>query len=115
MKKIFTIISLLFILASCSFNKPEQKTEETQTGTTTNLETSNETETQSGSEGNTDSTSIDDTQVSEKGATNTVKSSTGATNSGTGTTQKKAEEEKIVKEFEKEIDGLFNLIEKDGK
>ncbi|NUJ97346.1 hypothetical protein HGA92_00990 [Candidatus Gracilibacteria bacterium] len=52
MKKILTIISLLFVLASCSFNKAEQKIDETQTGAI-NLENNTETETQSGSEENT--------------------------------------------------------------
>jgi uncharacterized protein YxeA len=53
MKKILTIISLLFVLASCSFNKAEQKIDETQTGTIVNLENNTKKQTQSGSEENT--------------------------------------------------------------
>lgn len=121
MKKILIPCIILFILTSCSFNnKKDQEQTETDTwAITTDFEEQDEDETatweeiqeQKNQEQKTSSwnTNTSSQNTSSKGET----PKTQTTNSVE--TTKKEEEEKIVKEFEKEIDGLFNLIEKDGE
>lgn len=115
MKKIFIFCILLSLLTSCSFaNKKEKQITETNSwAVAKDFESENSTPTstwEEKKETETSSSATEKTQNSSNKGETITKQEVNAEE-----TTKKAEEEKIVKEFEKEIDGLFNLIEKDGE